>query len=173
MQKGCYTCRRRRIKCDNNVPFCQKCQKTGRECLGYQKPLVWVKGVASRGKMMGLTFDDFAESGEAGNAGQRREGQLDGLQLGTTSDSLTDKEDDSLPLVRRPNLFDRELDLILRQPTSPFTSSIHSETSQGMKFIPNNHAEHKMLAETTKIHAMSNLAPSSQVSETYDCHRHR
>uniref|UniRef100_A0A093XZB8 Acriflavine sensitivity control protein acr-2 n=2 Tax=Talaromyces marneffei PM1 TaxID=1077442 RepID=A0A093XZB8_TALMA len=61
MSKGCYTCRRRRIVCDNGFPTCRKCQNAGKECLGYQKPLVWVKGgVASRGRMMGLSFDDVA-----------------------------------------------------------------------------------------------------------------
>lgn len=59
MTKGCYTCRRRRITCDNGLPTCRKCRDAGKECLGYQKPLVWVKGgVASRGKMMGRSFDD-------------------------------------------------------------------------------------------------------------------
>lgn len=63
MSKGCYTCRRRRIVCDNGRPTCRKCRDAGKECLGYQKPLVWVKGgVASRGKMMGLSFDDVNAS---------------------------------------------------------------------------------------------------------------
>jgi len=52
----CYTCRRRRVKCDRQLPLCAKCERTKLECLGYRKPLVWNKGVASRGKMMGKTF---------------------------------------------------------------------------------------------------------------------
>lgn len=68
MTKGCYTCRRRRIVCDNGFPTCRKCQNAGKECLGYQKPLVWVKGgVASRGKMMGLSFDDVASPTSSGS----------------------------------------------------------------------------------------------------------
>ncbi|OJJ87438.1 Zn(II)2Cys6 transcription factor [Aspergillus glaucus CBS 516.65] len=60
--KGCYTCRRRRIICDNGQPTCQKCRDAGKECLGYQKPLVWVKGgVASRGKMMGRSFEEVTK----------------------------------------------------------------------------------------------------------------
>ncbi|KNG81597.1 C6 finger domain protein Acr-2, partial [Aspergillus nomiae NRRL 13137] len=63
MTKGCYTCRRRRIICDNGLPTCRKCRDAGKECLGYQKPLVWVKGgVASRGKMMGRSFDDVVQN---------------------------------------------------------------------------------------------------------------
>jgi Fungal Zn(2)-Cys(6) binuclear cluster domain len=66
MTKGCYTCRRRRIVCDNELPTCRKCRNAGKECLGYQKPLVWVKGgVASRGKMMGLSFDDVVDQGSS------------------------------------------------------------------------------------------------------------
>lgn len=32
---GCLTCRKRRIKCDEQHPACRNCQKSKRECLGY------------------------------------------------------------------------------------------------------------------------------------------
>ncbi|PPJ60291.1 hypothetical protein CBER1_01318 [Cercospora berteroae] len=32
---GCLTCRKRRIKCDEGLPTCRNCQKSKRECLGY------------------------------------------------------------------------------------------------------------------------------------------
>ncbi|THZ10215.1 hypothetical protein D6C95_00714 [Aureobasidium pullulans] len=32
---GCLTCRKRRIKCDEAHPHCRNCQKSKRECLGY------------------------------------------------------------------------------------------------------------------------------------------
>ncbi|ERF73492.1 hypothetical protein EPUS_04115 [Endocarpon pusillum Z07020] len=32
---GCMTCRRRRIKCDEEQPSCRNCSKSKRECLGY------------------------------------------------------------------------------------------------------------------------------------------
>lgn len=54
----CWTCRRRRVQCDRLLPTCKKCEHLERECLGYKKPLVWNKGVASRGKMMGKDFHD-------------------------------------------------------------------------------------------------------------------
>ena len=65
--KGCYTCRRRRIICDNRLPTCQKCENAKKECLGYQKPLVWVKGVASRGKMVGRDMGDVMGKGDDDN----------------------------------------------------------------------------------------------------------
>lgn len=48
----CWTCRRRRHKCDGARPHCTKCLASDLECLGYgkTKPLSWVNGIASRGR---------------------------------------------------------------------------------------------------------------------------
>ncbi|RDW76633.1 Zn(II)2Cys6 transcription factor [Aspergillus mulundensis] len=56
--KPCHTCRRRRVKCDQTKPHCRKCVSNGLECLGYGKLILFVGGVASRGKMMGKTFSE-------------------------------------------------------------------------------------------------------------------
>ncbi|KAK1255074.1 hypothetical protein MKX08_009069 [Trichoderma sp. CBMAI-0020] len=38
--KGCNTCKRRKVKCDEGKPGCQRCIRFGRECEGYgQRPL--------------------------------------------------------------------------------------------------------------------------------------
>ncbi|KAL5341377.1 hypothetical protein BJX70DRAFT_405965 [Aspergillus crustosus] len=36
---GCRTCVKRRVKCDETRPTCQRCIKIGVECLGYHRPL--------------------------------------------------------------------------------------------------------------------------------------
>ncbi|CEN61042.1 hypothetical protein ASPCAL07710 [Aspergillus calidoustus] len=54
---ACHTCRRRRLRCDEAKPHCQRCAAEGVECLGYGKMILWVDGVASRGKLMGKTFN--------------------------------------------------------------------------------------------------------------------
>ncbi|KAH8588876.1 fungal-specific transcription factor domain-containing protein [Bisporella sp. PMI_857] len=56
-KKPCHTCRRRRVKCDLHTPQCQKCAAAGLKCLGYGKLILWVQGVASRGKMMGKSLN--------------------------------------------------------------------------------------------------------------------
>lgn len=53
----CHNCRRRRLRCDGTVPSCKKCIKAGQECLGYGKLFRWNQGIASRGKMMGKSFE--------------------------------------------------------------------------------------------------------------------
>ncbi|CAM1509496.1 Fc.00g032350.m01.CDS01 [Cosmosporella sp. VM-42] len=49
--KPCHTCRRRRVTCDRTYPNCEKCKRSGQECLGYDKLFRWTEGVASRGKL--------------------------------------------------------------------------------------------------------------------------
>ncbi|KAF7585827.1 hypothetical protein BBP40_010049 [Aspergillus hancockii] len=38
---GCWTCRSRRVKCDEQRPHCQKCRRSGRTCQGYGVRLGW------------------------------------------------------------------------------------------------------------------------------------
>lgn len=49
--KPCWTCVRRRVKCDLGLPTCFKCRRHDRECSGYgsNKPVIWT-GVACRKK---------------------------------------------------------------------------------------------------------------------------
>ncbi|KUJ21359.1 uncharacterized protein LY89DRAFT_577473 [Mollisia scopiformis] len=60
-RKACHNCRRRRLRCDRSLPQCYKCTSTGQDCLGYQALLFWNNGVASRGKMSGMTFEDMKQ----------------------------------------------------------------------------------------------------------------
>lgn len=50
---GCWTCKRRRKKCDEGRPHCEACLAVGVSCEGYAKQLVWDNGIASRGKFAG------------------------------------------------------------------------------------------------------------------------
>ncbi|KAK3956833.1 hypothetical protein QBC32DRAFT_380931 [Pseudoneurospora amorphoporcata] len=47
--KGCNSCRVRRVKCDNERPFCRKCIDSGRECLGYERETVFIIGTIEDG----------------------------------------------------------------------------------------------------------------------------
>lgn len=64
--KACHNCRRSRLKCDRSLPTCSKCANRGQDCQGYGRLLRWEPGIASRGKMMGLTYNGTIED-------QRRE----------------------------------------------------------------------------------------------------
>ncbi len=62
----CYTCRNRRIQCDQSGVPCGKCQKAGLECLD-KRPFKWVKGVAIRGNLQGHVYESANPSSNKGN----------------------------------------------------------------------------------------------------------
>lgn len=41
-RKGCWTCRERRKKCDEQRPQCRRCHISGRTCAGYDIRLAWL-----------------------------------------------------------------------------------------------------------------------------------
>ncbi|KGO68399.1 hypothetical protein PITC_070240 [Penicillium italicum] len=51
--KGCWTCKKRRVQCDEMRPACRKCSDRGLTCEGYEIRLRWGAGIASRGKFSG------------------------------------------------------------------------------------------------------------------------
>ena len=52
----CFTCQERQFKCDRRRPYCTQCLDMGKDCSGYKTALTWGVGVASRGKLRGLSL---------------------------------------------------------------------------------------------------------------------
>lgn len=52
----CFACSKRNVKCDRRRPYCSQCLEIGNECSGYKTQLTWGVGVASRGKLRGLSL---------------------------------------------------------------------------------------------------------------------
>lgn len=52
----CFACTKRNAKCDRRRPYCSQCLEIGNECSGYKTQLTWGVGVASRGKLRGLSL---------------------------------------------------------------------------------------------------------------------
>ncbi|KAH7113922.1 fungal-specific transcription factor domain-containing protein [Dactylonectria estremocensis] len=53
--KGCGTCRARKVLCDRTVPTCRRCAAQGRECLGYGLRLSWPRESDRRRAIRGPT----------------------------------------------------------------------------------------------------------------------
>ena len=60
--EDCFTCRATRTKCDRRRPYCGPCLNSGNACQGYRTQLTWGVGVASRGKLRGMTLPVSIES---------------------------------------------------------------------------------------------------------------
>ena len=52
----CFACQERQTKCDRRRPYCTQCLELGKDCSGYKTKLTWNVGVASRGKLRGLSL---------------------------------------------------------------------------------------------------------------------
>ncbi|EER40933.1 conserved hypothetical protein [Histoplasma capsulatum H143] len=52
----CFTCANRSVQCDRRRPYCTQCLGLGVQCSGYKTTLTWGVGVASRGKLRGLSW---------------------------------------------------------------------------------------------------------------------
>jgi hypothetical protein len=52
----CFACSKSNTKCDRRRPYCSQCLEFGTECSGYKTQLTWGVGVASRGKLRGLSL---------------------------------------------------------------------------------------------------------------------
>lgn len=55
-QDDCFACRKRAIPCDRKRPYCSQCIEIGKDCSGYKTTLTWGVGVASRGKLRGMSL---------------------------------------------------------------------------------------------------------------------
>ncbi|MCJ1224874.1 hypothetical protein MMC12_001521 [Toensbergia leucococca] len=52
----CFACQDRQVTCDRRRPYCTPCLDQGKDCSGYKTTLTWGVGVASRGKLRGLSL---------------------------------------------------------------------------------------------------------------------
>ena len=52
----CFTCTTNNVQCDRKRPYCTPCLTGGKDCAGYRTTLTWGVGVASRGKLRGLSL---------------------------------------------------------------------------------------------------------------------
>ncbi|KAL5343147.1 fungal-specific transcription factor domain-containing protein [Aspergillus crustosus] len=69
----CFTCARNGASCDRRRPYCSQCLDDGLECSGYKTTLTWGVGVASRGKLRGLSLPvPDAQPAAGGNPKPRR-----------------------------------------------------------------------------------------------------
>ncbi|KAJ5734463.1 hypothetical protein N7493_003249 [Penicillium malachiteum] len=88
--QGCWTCKRRRRRCDSNRPKCQNCAQRGIECEGYEVRLRWGSGIASRGQFTGAD-KPLKESVPVRTKGRRRDlsRERKKLEASTSSDTIS------------------------------------------------------------------------------------
>ncbi|KAH8710067.1 fungal-specific transcription factor domain-containing protein [Phaeosphaeriaceae sp. PMI808] len=119
--EDCFACKKRQIKCDRRRPYCGQCVEIGKECSGYRTTLTWGVGVASRGKLRGMSLP-IAKSP---------------TQSTTTQESKSQPRKNSThqPQQRSTNFGPRgSIDFGIHSPTSPTTPNIYSAPQEYQYF---------------------------------------
>ncbi|KAI0183229.1 hypothetical protein EV127DRAFT_31698 [Xylaria flabelliformis] len=95
-RSGCYTCRSRRVKCDEKHPICDRCRKGKRECV-YPDPPV-VKGSTGSSTSKEATSTSQEASPESSIE------DVDDLEKESRLESIRDEEEPSEYSPRQPQL---------------------------------------------------------------------
>ncbi|KAI5777814.1 fungal-specific transcription factor domain-containing protein [Geopyxis carbonaria] len=72
-RSGCFTCRMRRVKCDETHPVCERCQKGGREC----------------------NYPDVVPSTKSGSSSRRRDRTTGSREGSSSLEDVEEEEDDA------------------------------------------------------------------------------
>lgn len=179
---GCFTCRRRRVKCDGDRPACTRCKNAGFECLGYGFRFDAPDGVQSNRQRLNVSsrpdlvlnlsskqvdkyLADIDEAGEVKASGDVRKGPF--AVLSFRPDAVTNPPRNPPPLY---------YNLVLSPKRRSFPdrdSNINHHTSQQngrqttdlFAIIPTQHAHNENSHQLEEkwmmpsLHGRSNIPP--------------
>ncbi|KAF2114652.1 fungal-specific transcription factor domain-containing protein [Lophiotrema nucula] len=122
--EDCFACRKRQVKCDRRRPYCGQCLEIGKECSGYRTTLTWGVGVASRGKLRGLSLP-IAKSPTQNKAAT--------TQTSTASVSASTSKAQPGPTKVEPR---GSVDYGVTSPTSPTSPNMYSAPQEYLHLGP-------------------------------------
>lgn len=138
----CFACSKRNVKCDRRRPYCSQCLEVGSDCSGYKTQLTWGVGVASRGKLRGLSLP-IAKSAPATRSPPKTHRQ----RSATTNKVLARKQEDAKVKMEGdsslPSPF-TSYDFVNMNPKSP-QSPAPSDWSQSEEIVPVSTGGHSHL----------------------------
>ncbi|KAF2190608.1 hypothetical protein K469DRAFT_747065 [Zopfia rhizophila CBS 207.26] len=125
--EDCFACRKRQIKCDRRRPYCGQCIEMGKECSGYRTTLTWGVGVASRGKLRGMSLP-VAKSPTQTTASTR---DSKTQASSTTTTSTSSAQQGATKLETRGSV-----DFGVHSPTSPTSPNMYSAPQEYLHLGP-------------------------------------
>lgn len=126
--EDCFACRKRGVKCDRRRPYCGQCIELGKECTGYRTTLTWGVGVASRGKLRGMSLP-VAKSPTQTTTTTARDSKVQTTAASTATQSTTAAQQNPARFESRGSI-----DYGVHSPTSP-TSPINFSAPQEYQYF--------------------------------------
>ncbi|CAN9174214.1 unnamed protein product [Alternaria alternata] len=125
----CFACKKRQVKCDRRRPYCGPCVDIGKECSGYRTTLTWGVGVASRGKLRGMSLP-IAKSPSAAATQEPKSQRMNSIASTSTTSSTGAHQDYQHHFNSRASI-----DFGAHSPRSP-TSPMFSAPQEYQYFSP-------------------------------------
>jgi hypothetical protein len=132
--EDCFACRKRNTKCDRRRPYCGQCIEIGKECSGYRTTLTWGVGVASRGKLRGLSLP-IAKATAA--ATTTRESKVQTTAASVKATNRSNSISTTTTIQQSPSFNSRaSIDFSIHSPTSPISPGMYSAPHEYQYFGP-------------------------------------
>ena len=158
----CFTCASLSLICDRRRPYCSQCLGDGKDCSGYKTTLTWGVGVASRGKLRGLSLP-IAGGQKVGPSGPARENKKRKNPHTVTSPTQPDPaKSREAPKGSSPKL-DSGSTAVKVEPraTAPTHTSWQTQPSQTRTPVPSTPIISHGHAATFDAHAISPISGDS------------
>jgi len=128
--EDCFSCKKRQIKCDRRRPYCGQCVEIGKECSGYRTTLTWGVGVASRGKLRGMSLPIAKSPPAAAQQGTKISSTRNNsvASTSTTSTTTTTQHNTGNYSTRS------SIDFGVHSPTSPTSPGMYSAPQEYQYF---------------------------------------
>ncbi|OAQ97962.1 hypothetical protein LLEC1_00518 [Akanthomyces lecanii] len=94
-RSGCFTCRGRRVKCDEARPICERCRKGGRDCV-YPDPST------SKGSSRPKETASSSAANQSPTSSNSEDVEHDEIKRTATLDTILDEDEDSVSPKRQP-----------------------------------------------------------------------
>jgi hypothetical protein len=128
--EDCFACKKRQVKCDRRRPYCGQCVEIGKDCSGYRTTLTWGVGVASRGKLRGLSLPVAKSPPQAATQEPKPQKRNNSIaSASTTSTTSTQKGPDRFSTRG-------SIDFGVTSPTSPTSPVMFSAPQEFHYFSP-------------------------------------
>ena len=126
----CFACQTSSLQCDRRRPYCSQCINQGKDCSGYKTQLTWGVGVASRGKLRGLSLPVAGSTQKAPGPG--RETKTNGRRS-----PAEEEPDNRSHVLKKPKVepVSPRLSRLQNEPSTAASSSVASS----LPITPNDH----------------------------------
>ncbi|KAH7090765.1 fungal-specific transcription factor domain-containing protein [Paraphoma chrysanthemicola] len=126
--EDCFACKKRQMKCDRRRPYCGQCVEIGKECSGYRTTLTWGVGVASRGKLRGMSLPVAKSPPAAGAQEPKTQTRNNSTASASTTSTQTTQQTSGNFSTRR------SIDFGIHSPTSPTSPNMYSAPQEYQYF---------------------------------------